>query len=234
MISYEPSDTIVHRLDPRGKIIFQSAFALAVFVQSEPRWLLLFGAIAVVCLYLARCSVLATLRGFWFPLLILSLAPLFAMISFRPLAIDPQSALEPAKAGVRVIFVLFVSAAYIRTTPLRESRAAIQRLIPGRIGTFIGVGFGLVVRLFPAIRRDIQTLRKAEAARLGTERSIIKRAQTLGVGGLQAAMDRSDQLSRALQARCFAWNPTLPELTFACRDYVVIAASFLLVLTVIV
>jgi biotin transport system permease protein len=43
--------------------------------------------------------------------------------------------------------------------------------------------------------------------------------------GLTRAFERADRLAVALQARCFAWNPTLPALAFERADYPVLAAG---------
>jgi biotin transport system permease protein len=69
------------------------------------------------------------------------------------------------------------------------------------------------------------------AARLGDERPLSERIRLVGVTGLQRVFLRSDRLALALRARCFSWNPTLPPLSFARRDYVVLVASALLAAT---
>ena len=40
----------------------------------------------------------------------------------------------------------------------------------------------------------------------------------LVVAALNRAFERADTFALALQARCFAWNPTLPELRPGYRD----------------
>ena len=218
MVQYRPADTLAHRFDPRAKLLVQAAFAVAVFLRSDPAWLLGFAALAGLALAIARCSPLAVLWRFRFPLALLALAPVVASLSFRPPGLTPAAAVEPTLAGSRVVLVLFVSAAYTRTTALRESRAAIQRLVPGRTGVLLGVGVELTIRLLPVLERDFRRLRDAEAARLGDRRSTVARIRTLGVGGVERALARADRLAVALRARCFAWNPTLPALSFARRD----------------
>jgi biotin transport system permease protein len=127
-----------------------------------------------------------------------------------------------------------VSTAYIRTTPVRQSRAAIQHLLPGRVGVLLGAGVGLVLRFLPLMRHDLATIRSAMAARLGDQRSLFDRVRLVGVTGLGRVFLRADRLSLALRARCFSWNPTLPPLSFARRDYPVLALSVLLALTALV
>ncbi|MFC6728485.1 energy-coupling factor transporter transmembrane protein EcfT, partial [Natronoarchaeum mannanilyticum] len=46
-----------------------------------------------------------------------------------------------------------------------------------------------------------------------------------GVRGVDRTFRRADRLAVALQARCFAWNPTLPTLSFGTRDAPVLALA---------
>jgi len=117
---------------------------------------------------------------------------------------------------------------------VRDSRAAIQRTIPGKPGQLLGIGVALVFRFLPVLQGDLRTIREAMAARLGTERSAVDRASTIGILGLTRAFDRADRLSLALQARCFAWNPTLPPLSFSYIDYPVLVIAVALSLSAFV
>jgi biotin transport system permease protein len=42
--------------------------------------------------------------------------------------------------------------------------------------------------------------------------------QLAATAGLSRAFGRADRLALALRARCLAWNPTLPALSFSRRD----------------
>jgi biotin transport system permease protein len=53
----------------------------------------------------------------------------------------------------------------------------------------------------------------------------------VAVGGFDRAFARADRFALALRARCFAWNPTLPELRFGPADYATLAAAAALAAT---
>ncbi|ELZ30388.1 cobalt ABC transporter permease cbiq [Halogeometricum pallidum JCM 14848] len=224
-LTYRPGDTLAHRLDPRTKLFVQAAFALAVFARTGPRGLAAFTALVAGILLAGRVSPADALRGFAPALPFLVVAPLARTVvlspagSALPVGVDPAAAVEPALASYRVLLVLLVSATYLRTTPVRESRAAIERVVPGRLGRFLGVGVGLVFRFFPLLLADLRRVREASNARLGDRRSLPDRMRVVAAAGVRRAFARSDRLALALRARCFAWNPTLPELRFARRDY---------------
>jgi biotin transport system permease protein len=124
--------------------------------------------------------------------------------------------------------VLLVSAAYVRTTPVRESRAALQRLVPGKAGRVLGAGVAIVIRFFPVLLADLRRIREAIAARLGEKRPLRGRMRIVALSGVTRAFDRADRLSLALRARCFAWNPTLPSLAFRRRDGALVVLSLAL------
>jgi biotin transport system permease protein len=112
---------------------------------------------------------------------------------------------------------------------VRETRAAIQRHIPGKAGQLLGVGVGLVFRFFPVLLRDVRRVRLALRARGGDSLSTRERIQRISLLTLQRALSRAETLSLALRARCFSWNPTLPALRFTRLDVPVLVAGVILV-----
>jgi biotin transport system permease protein len=106
--------------------------------------------------------------------------------------------------------------------------------VPGRAGQFLGVGVGLVFRFLPVIQEDLSRIRDAQAARLGTNRSVRDRMRLVATTGINRALGRADRLALALRARCFAWNPTLPPLSFTRLDLPALALAAGLCLAVVV
>jgi biotin transport system permease protein len=223
VLRYEPGTTLVHDLDPRTKLAFQVAFTAAAFAHTTPRGLVVLTGIVGGVLLAARLrprSVVADLR---FVLPFLVAAPLLEGLTLGSPWFSLAEARFPALASYRVLLVLLVSAAYVHTTPSRESRAAIQWLVPGRPGQFLGIGVGLVFRFLPVLQRDARRAREAMRARLGEARPLTERMRIVATTGLRRAFDRSDTLALALGARCFAWNPTLPRLALGRTDVPVLA-----------
>ncbi len=228
MLTYSPGETFAHRLDPRAKLLAQAGFAVAVFSVESPRLLLALGLVPLCALAVVRLSPLSVAYAFRPLLVLLSVGPLFALFQFGPPWLDFESAWQSLVAVTRVVLVVGLSAAYIRSTPARDSRAAVQRSVPGRPGQLLGVGVGLTIRYVPLLRRDVARLWDAIRARGGQHRSVVQQGRLLGEGGLRRAVYRSDRLALALRARCFAWNPTLPALEYRGRDYLVTAVGLAL------
>ncbi|UPM45080.1 energy-coupling factor transporter transmembrane component T family protein [Halocatena salina] len=218
MLTYEPGSSIAHSLDPRAKLAVQIGIALAAFSHTTPRGLSILTVLTGCILASATLSPLNVLHDVRYALPFLIAGPLLSMVVFRPPWLVPTAAIEPALASYRVLLVLFVSAAYVRTTPIRESRAAIQLVVPGRVGRLLGVGVALVFRFLPVLIADLSRARVAMQARLGTERRLTDRMRLVATTGVRRAFGRADRLGMALRARCFAWNPTLPLLELSPRD----------------
>ena len=218
MIAYSAGDTFVHRLDPRTKLFVQAAVAVAAFAHTTPRGLLALSAFVLGVCWLAATPLLDSLRTYRAFLPFLVAAPLVEGATLGAPWFVPTDAVTPALASYRVVLLLLVSTAYIRTTRVRESRAAIQWLLPGRVGVVLGAGVGFVLRFLPLLRDDLSSIRAAMDARLGSTRSLHERIRLVGVTGLRRVFARADRFALALQARCFAWNPTLPPLNATWRD----------------
>ena len=230
MVSYRPGATFAHRLDARAKLVCQFGFAVAAFAAPTPARLGALAVVAGLALAAGRLSPLSVVRSYWFVFVILLLSPVSAALSLSVPHVDLSRAVGPTLAVSRVALVILVGAVYVRTTPVRNTRAVIQRYVPGRLGQALGVGVALTFRFIPVLRRDLWSVRDAIRARGGETRSIVDRAKRIAIVGLARALDRSDRLSVALRARCFAWNPTPPEMSLARRDYPVLLLGVVLAL----
>ena len=230
-LSFVAGDSLAHRLDPRTKLAVQAGFAVAAVAHTTPLGLVALSGATLAVLGLAETPVVASLRSYRSFLPFLVAAPLVEGATLGPPWFVVSDAVGPTLASYRVVLLLLVSTAYIRTTPVRESRAAIQHLLPGRVGVLLGAGVGLVLRFLPLMRHDLATIRAAMAARLGDRAPIHERIRLVGVTGLRRVFLRSDRLALALRARCFSWNPTLPPLSFSRRDYPALCVAALLALT---
>lgn len=233
MLTYTPGDSLAHRLDPRTKLLLQIAFVAAALAHTTPRGLTVLTGVTAVLLALSRVSPTTALWEFRYALPLLVVGPLVAGATFGAPWFVVNEAFETALASYRVLLVLLVSAAYVRTTAPRDSRAAIQRTVPGKAGQFLGLGVGLVFRFLPLLQSDLARTREAIVARLGEERPVHERMQRVATAGLNRAFQRADTLGLALQARCLAWNPTLPPLAFTRLDVPAIVLAAVLTVSLL-
>lgn len=222
MLSYEPGGGIARTLDPRAKIVFQVLVAIAAFRLTTPRGLAGVTALVAVVLAAARLGPVAALREYGPLVPFLLGAPLLAGATWGRPWFVPADAVGPALASYRSVLLLAVGAAYVKTTPVRESRAAVAWLVPGRVGRGLALGIAFVFRLLPLLQADLGRAREGARARLNERRSLPDRMRVVALAGLGRATARADGLAVALRARCLSWNPTPPPLSFAGRDYGVV------------
>lgn len=231
MLTYDPGTSLGHRLDPRTKLAVQSTFAAAAFAYTTPRGLAALTLVVLLGLAACRLSPREAIGEYLGVLPFLLAGPLLEAIRFAPLRLDAAAAVPAALASYRTLLLLALAAAYVKTTPAREASAAVRWLVPGRPGRYLGVGVGLVFRYVPLLQVDVSRLRDALKLRLGDERPVRDRVRRVAVGSLDRAFTRADRLALALQARCFAWNATPPDLRFRRVDVpaLVLAAVFVVV-----
>ncbi|ESP88803.1 cobalt transport protein, partial [Candidatus Halobonum tyrrellensis G22] len=140
MLGYAPGDSLGHRLDPRGKLLFQAGVAAAGFAHATPRGLAVLTVVAGVALACCRLSPVAALGEVRLALPLLVAGPLVETVRLGAPWVAPAAALPPALASYRTLLLLALAVAYVRTTPVRESEAAVAWLVPGRAGRTLGVG----------------------------------------------------------------------------------------------
>lgn len=230
---YTPGRSFAHRLDPRSKLAVQVGFATAAFAHTTSTGLVVLSGVTLGILWSAHLSPRSAFRDIRIALPFLIAGPMVAGVTLESPWFSPAEAIPPVRSSYRVLLILLVSAGYVRTTPVPDSRAAIQWLVPGRAGQFLGMSVAIVFRFLPVLVGDLKTGLAAMKARLGDERPVTARIQLVAAAGLGRAFARADRFSLALRARLFAWNPTLPPLRFERPDAVAVVVAIGLVLSTI-
>lgn len=228
-LSYVPGDSIVYRLDARTKLLVQFVVALLAFSWGSQYSLAVVWGVVVLGAIGGRLHPRALVTGYSLPFALLAIGVAVRALSLGPPWLDVREGLVALEHSLHVAAVLVASAVYVRTTPVSETQAAITRLVPGKPGQLLAAGTSFILRFLPVLLDDLQSARTAQWARLGDSRPLHERMQTVAIAGLNRAFGRADRFSLALQARCFAWNPTPPPMTFTGRDWVVSLAAVALV-----
>lgn len=228
-LSYVPGESVVHRLDARSKLLVQFVVALLAFTWTSQHSLTVVWGIVALGAIGGRLHPRALVTGYSLPFALLAIGVAVRAASVGPPWVDVPEGLVALEHSLHVAAVLVASAVYVRTTPVSETQAAITRIVPGKPGQLLAAGTSFILRFLPVLLDDLQTARTAQWARLGDTRPLRERMQTVAIAGLNRAFGRADRFSLALQARCFAWNPTPPPTTFTERDWAVSLAAIALV-----
>ena len=248
---YLPSDTSLHRLDPRVKILSVVALSLLIFGATT-------GEIVLISVFL-----FAAIRS-------AGMTPAVALRSLKPVAVfmamifsvhllftegEPLVSLAPlpmriTRDGIlRGLFVtwqfaglVLAAAVLTRTTSPSDLVGGIERLLRpfSRVGVpsqDIAVMIAMALRFMPMLMEEYDRLRTAQMARGAdfTTGGLLLRGRAiaaLAVPLLLSSFRRADELAVAMEARGYRRGPrtTLRELRFSGTDLRAFAAMALFVL----
>lgn len=218
----------LRRVDPRSKILVQIAVVAAAYAHTEPLPLLLLTIGTVAFLRVGGLTVISTLWEFRAVAVFLAIAPFLAAVTPRFPFLILADGIETTLASYRVLLLVLISVAIVRTTTPREAEAAVRWGLPGKIGRVIGLGVGLVFRFLPVIRAEAIRTKRAITLRGGAGRPLHERMRLVGMVTFIRLLNRADRIDQAMRVRCLAWNASIPRLTFSRIDIPVLGGSILL------
>lgn len=230
---YFPTDSPIHRLDPRAKILCALVVMVSVFFIRSA-WQLAFGYLVVLAItllaHVPAGKILSSVRPIVVVLAVLGLFNLFVTTSGTPLA--SWGILRITTDGVYVavvytlrlvIAVVMAALVLLTTTPTELTDAFDATLSPlsriGLPGHEIAMIFSLMLRFIPTLADEAGAILDAQTARGGAlgEGSFAHRVKSVGpvvVALLASSMRHANNLARALDARCYEggagrthWHP---------------------------
>jgi energy-coupling factor transporter transmembrane protein EcfT len=248
---YLPGDTVVHRLDPRVKILSVVALSILIFAAT-PAEILLISAFFIALIRATRMTPVQALEA------LRPVAVFMAMIFLvhllftegRPiLSLTPLPVRISREGLIRGIYVtwqfaglVLAAAVLTRSTPPSDLVGGIERLLRplSRVGVpsqDLAVMIAMALRFMPMLLEEYDRLRMAQMARGAdfTTGSLALRTRAvaaLAVPLLLSSFRRADELAVAMEARGYRRGPrtTLRELALSRRDlgaFAVMALFFL-------
>jgi len=219
---YYPTDSPVHRLDPRLKLVSALALIILLFIVRNP-WGFVFTAACVsAVIKISRVPplfLLRGLRGIMFILIFTAALNIFftpgatVLYQFHALTITLEGLALAGKMAVRLCLLIIGSSLLTLTTSPIELTDAIEYLMKPlkRVGVpahEIAMMMTIALRFIPTLMEETQKIMKAQSAR-GADfdtGGIIKRAR--GLIPLLAPLfissfRRADELAMAMEARCY-------------------------------
>ncbi|HEX4835582.1 MAG TPA: energy-coupling factor transporter transmembrane component T [bacterium] len=249
---YVPGDSVVHRLDPRTKILATVLLAVAVFAIHEVAGLAVFTVFLAAVIAAGRIPPGYILRGlkpvFWLLGFTVVLQILFGesgghpVVQRGPLLITRENLALGAFYGYRLVLLIVSTTLMTFTTSPVELTDGIERLLRPlrRVGVPVhelALMMTIALRFIPTLLEEAEKIIKAQMAR-GAEfsrGSPIRRARALVpllVPLFVSAFRRADALALAMEARCYRGGEhrtRMIELHFRSRDYVALMAIVLTV-----
>ena len=244
---YYPANSPIHRLDPRAKVAGALVLMVTVFFINSAVQLAFGFACTLALLALARVPAGRVLRSVRPIVAVLLLLAVFQLLCVRSgEALWSLGALSITTGGVRaallyslrlVIAVVAGALLLLTTTPTQLTDAFDACLAPlsrvGLPGHELAMVFSLMLRFIPTLADEASDIHDAQATRGAhlSEGSPAARLRSLGsllVALLASSVRHADNLSRALDARCYEgggqrthWHP----LRMRPTDWVALAVT---------
>ena len=238
---YYPTDSIIHRLDPRVKILFTFIFMISLFVINT---FAPYALILVFLLVIIKVSkiplkyILKGLKPLWI-LLILTfsinafLSPGEPIWSFGFLKLTREGVTQGSFMLLRLVFLIIgTSVLTLATAPIELTDGIEKLLNPLRVikvpAHELAMMMTIALRFIPTLLDETDKIMKAQMAR-GADfesKNMIKRAKgliPLLVPLFISAFRRADELAMAMEARCYRGGDgrtRMKEINFSTKDYV--------------
>jgi energy-coupling factor transporter transmembrane protein EcfT len=232
---YRSGRSILHRLDPRTKLISLVLISIGSLGAGPSGLAILFllywAALRMIPLSLS--SVIREIRYLLFLLAIVFLAravsvpgtPVWAVWS---VALTREGLYEGLLVSGRLLAVVLWGLIFVAVTRPAEVRGTIIRflgpipLIPEkRVATMIS----LVVRFIPVITHQARETGEAQRARgIEARKNPVFRLTALAVPLMRRIFQDADELVIAMEARCYSEDRTGPDLCWHRRDWIALPA----------
>lgn len=238
---YYPSQSFVHKCDPRAKILFLIVYIVAVFLGQNFYAL---GACAFVFLLIAIFSgvpfsaLLRSVKGVLFLLLFVTVLNLFfydgeTVWQWRFIVITKEAVYYTIFLAVRLfLLVLGSSLLTLTTTPVSLADGIESLLSPLKLVRFpvheLALIMSIALRFIPILTDETGRIMNAQKARGADFETggFIKRVKAIIpilIPLLISAFRRADELGDAMDARCYSGSKVrtkYKKLTFGWRDFV--------------
>ena len=248
---YLPGNTIIHKLDPRTKIILMIAYIVMLFlVKSLPVFLV--PAIYIVAtLLLAKIPIrymISSLRPVRWLLVIMFLLNLFltsgktTIVEFWIVSISEEALRKALFITLRLLLLVAGTSLLTLTTSPIELTDGLERLMsPLSVFKFpaheIAMMMTIALRFIPTLMKEVERIQKAQMSRgvdfsSGSLVSRLKNMIPILVPLFVSSFRRADELATAMESRCYhggEGRTRLHQLKMHPNDY--LAFTFMVILT---
>lgn len=218
---YIPGKSILHRLDPRTKIIWTIILMIAVFMIESWQEYVMMGSLTLILLLISGVPVKQSLKGIkplLFILAITSVLNIFfiggtPIVEIGSVMITYEGIYSAIKLFIRlVILVVTASLMTLTTTPMAMTDGIEKLLKPlERIGVpahEIAMMMSIALRFIPTLLEETERIMKAQASRgadfdTGSIFSRVRSFIPVLVPLFVSAFKRADELAEAMESRCY-------------------------------
>ena len=244
-----PGTSIVHRLDPRCKLLMTVVYIAALFTAENYVSYAAMLVVTGVCIALSRIPLKVILRGLkplWIIIALTAVLNMFftpgrELVSFWKITITYEGLVRAVFMVLRITMLIAGTFLLTYTTSPIALTDAIERLLSPLkklhvpVHTF-AMMMTISLRFIPTLLEDtvkIMTAQKARGASF-SEGNLVQRAKALVpilVPLLVSSFHRAEELATAMECRCYrgeAGRTKMRQLHAASRDYIAMTVTVLL------
>lgn len=220
---YFPTDSFIHRLDPRVKLIFVFVFMIAIFFVNSYSMLALVGVTLITLIFISKVPIKIVLKGLK-PMRIIIIMTLVFNVFFTPgeQIFDnlkwPSMTWEGLNTGlfmsIRLLLLIMGSSILTLTTsPIRLTDALESLMTPLKyikVPTHeLAMMMTIALRFIPTLAEETNKIKMAQESRGAsfTGKNIFETAKKmlpLMIPLFLNALKRADELAIAMDARCYS------------------------------
>ena len=249
---YVPVESVIHRLDPRTKILATLVLAVVVLLTRSFGDLAAFAALLALIVLASRIPPGYVLRSLQLVLWLAAFTVLLQILfgpegghpAFRrgPAWITRENLSSGVFYGARLMLLIIATSLMTFTTSPVELTDGLERLLRPfrRIGVpahELALMMTIAIRFIPTLMEETDKIMKAQMARGAdfTQGGMVRRARALVpllVPLFVGAFRRAESLALAMEARCYRGGDQrtrMTELVFRLRDYVAVLLLAVLV-----
>ncbi|HWI50953.1 MAG TPA: energy-coupling factor transporter transmembrane protein EcfT [Symbiobacteriaceae bacterium] len=251
---YFPGDSLLHRLDPRTKILAVLALSVAIFLPKAWPGYVLMAALVFTGVLLAQVPIRFILRGLRPILIFLAITVVFnafltpgeALVTLGKWHITREGLILSVVAATRLILLVIVASLLTLTTsPIRLTDGFERLLRPfsplGVPAHELALMMTIALRFIPTLADEADRIMRAQAARgadfqSGNAVARIKGLIPVMVPLFVAAFRRADELATAMEARGYRGGhgrTKMRELVFTGKDFVALVLFAVILAAVI-
>ncbi len=219
---YVPSDSFLHLLDARTKIIFVFLYVILIFVANDILSLVLFGALTIVTILLSQLSLSylwKALKGMLLMIVIIGMLQLFfiktgeLLFTWGWFKVYSEGIERAIFITMRLVFLIVITSLLSLTTSPIHLTDALERLMMPLSKIKVPVHelalmMSISIRYIPTLIEETDKIIKAQTAR-GADfesRNLGKRVKSLFpllVPLFVGSFRRAEELALAMEARCY-------------------------------
>lgn len=239
-----PGFSVIHKLDPRTKILLSILFIVSIFVANNIAAFLLLTMVVVITISLSRISFKVILKGIKpiiFILIFTALISLFLtsgegepLVHFWMIKIYKEGIIRAFFMAYRVVILIVGTSVLLTytTSPISltdglESILSPLKAVKVPVHLF-AMMMSIALRFIPTLVEETEKIMNAQKSR-GADFSsggLVKRAKALIpilIPLFVSSFKRADELATAMECRCYRGDKNrtkLVKLTFRARDFI--------------